>query len=384
MVLSFLGYSLIFFATTFATMGGIGGAGLIIPIISYIEEIEINYAIPLAISCVVGSTLGRLIYLLPKRHPNNSKRFLIDFIPLLIIVPLVGTLSVFGAILNTISHPLVIAILLVIIVGYSFCQTLYKGIKEYYKENNKAQVEETKNNITKSIDPEMGIKKDEESEFINETWLMRLKYGRIFIASFLVITGFTVGRFYLKRCSLEYWIEIGFQVLIMLIISFLNTWFVMNEYKEREKNNFPFIEGDIKFNFTKTSILGLISLLTGFIATYLGLGGGTFINPTLLMLGMKPITVIGTSGITIFFSSMASYITYLSIGLLNPIESSILIPIGFFGGLLGIFINDIIVKRTNRHSILVFILCLIILISLILLSIVGFSTSINTIISFCN
>lgn len=330
MTISILGYCLFFFASVLATMGGIGGSGLIIPIASFVEGIEINKAVPLAVSCILGSTLGRLLYLIPKRHPQNKKRFLVDFIPLLIIVPSIGTLSVFGAILNTISPPIVIAILLVIVVSYSFLQTLYKGIKEFQKEIKKEE-DSNKDGNKETVDPEFGIK-EKEKEKPEETWSMRLKYGGIFLLSFLVVTSFTIGRLFLTRCSLKYWIEIGVQVIVMVIVAILNSWFVLLDHTEKEKNDFPLMEGDITFNFRSISVLSMISLLTGFLASYLGIGGGMFINPPLLMFGMNPTSIIGTSGVSTFFSSLVSYITFMSMGLLNPIESIIIIPVGFFGG----------------------------------------------------
>ena len=97
-----------------------------------------------------------------------------------------------------------------------------------------------------------------------------------------------------------------------------------------------------------------------------GLGGGSVFNPLMIELGVPPTVSTSTGMYMIMFSTFASSIIYITYGALNQ---EFAIWLGFWsiiGIIAGISLVDTLIKRYNRQSIIVFILCFVLLISAIL------------------
>lgn len=89
----------------------------------------------------------------------------------------------------------------------------------------------------------------------------------------------------------------------------------------------------------------------------LGIGGGVVITPLLLSSGQPPSVASVTSVYIIFFSTLSSFIQFMCLGTLN--YQYALFNGGFVlvGSLLGLWLIGKWVRRSNKQSILVFLLC---------------------------
>ena len=67
-----------------------------------VSKFSLEEAIPLSVVTILGDTLVRIIVLYNKKHPLNEKRYLIDMMPILLIVPFDGNSSFIGVILSEI------------------------------------------------------------------------------------------------------------------------------------------------------------------------------------------------------------------------------------------------------------------------------------------
>jgi uncharacterized membrane protein YfcA len=70
-----------------AASGGIGGGGILVPLLILIYDFSPKYAIPLSNFCIVGSSITNMVLNLSKRHPN-ADRPLVDWDLILIMEPL--------------------------------------------------------------------------------------------------------------------------------------------------------------------------------------------------------------------------------------------------------------------------------------------------------
>lgn len=85
----------------------------------------------------------------------------------------------------------------------------------------------------------------------------------------------------------------------------------------------------------------LISVVVGFLGGLLGIGGGSLMVPTLILLfHFPPHIAVATSMFLLFLTSLTSSIAHIMMGNVNWLYALALIPGAWFGGKLGAFINQ--------------------------------------------
>ncbi len=87
----------------------------------------------------------------------------------------------------------------------------------------------------------------------------------------------------------------------------------------------------------------------GIISSLVGIGGGTFIVPLLMILGFKTKNAVGTSAFIITFMSFSGFLGYMSFG--SRIDLSLLVYAGaaaFIGAQVG---SKVIFNRISSHTI---------------------------------
>ena len=85
--LDLISITLVFIISIITTIGGVGGGGLLIPTYMLVSGFTLEEAIPLSVATILGDTIVRICNLYNKKHPLNDKRYLIDMMPILLIVP---------------------------------------------------------------------------------------------------------------------------------------------------------------------------------------------------------------------------------------------------------------------------------------------------------
>ena len=104
-------------------------------------------------------------------------------------------------------------------------------------------------------------------------------------------------------------------------------------------------------------LLGLIGAGAGFISGLLGVGGGGFIAPVMVLLGFNPKKIAAVTALVVPFSSLTGFIAYWSMGYFNP---AVVLPVGAAacaGGYLGAHVmqtrlSPVVVKRILALAIL--------------------------------
>ncbi|XWV26178.1 hypothetical protein QJ857_gp0900 [Tupanvirus soda lake] len=389
----------IFVVSIFTTITGVGGGSLYVSIFMLINNFEINVAIPLSVSTIVGSTFIRVLYFYNKEQPAVRGRSLIYYFPILIIVPFIANTSFVGIIFQKLFPKIISFIVILLLLGYSFYKTFLNGIKKYHEkkslnsqiENNTDETESYENINTKiTIDGiELGTKKYEYFEEKTQLELdgipiysgdvvQRTVHNNakdsvkkniittiILFIIIIVITVFSVLRKNHSICSYKYAIISLLQFFSVSMFGLLVYLFIKNEQRIRRDNNYLSTESDIIF--TKLNILKLIviSSITGVLATYIGIGGGTLIVPLMIHLGISPDVVVATSSMAAFFTSVISTINYAMESKIMPIYAIVYIFFSVLGSCVGILIFKYINK--SKQYLIVFIVCFIIFSSAILL-----------------
>ena len=380
----------IFFINILASISGIGGGGLLIPLYILLGNFNISYAIPHTVLNIAAGSLIRFVILFNRRHTLNSRRYLIDFTILFILVPFDGNLSYFGYVLNKMLPDYITLLSILIILTFVSYKTFSKFKKQYIIEKN-IQIKEIELNKIYTIDgistmihdqidiniDGLDLNIDRKSYLLIKRWFSSMKSGEnkktrymyLLCTFFLSVLFFTFSYFRknLETCSNLFYIHMCSQLIVTSLISLLFSYYVYKNYIYRKKNNFLFLKGDINWNYKILIKFILFATFTGIISTYLGIGGGMLITPFLLTHNVLPEVVVATNSISTFFSSSISTSQYIFTGKIlfkYGIYTSLL---SMFGSYLGLKLSHHIMKKFKRKSFITFILFIIVLTSEILL-----------------
>lgn len=366
---------LVFLISIITTVGGVGGGGLLIPLYLLVGKFELSYAIPLSIVTILGDTTVRMLALFNKKHPLSYKRFLIDLSPLLILVPFDANTSFIGVIMSETIPSSITIFFIVLVLGFTFYKSTRKALETYLKENKffeeqdnfelvvidgigeyfpKSKIEENRNELI-------------ENNHHGDTMKNQLLRSFFLFLSIAVISAFSITRTLVPKCQSLYWINIVGQIIVMLIIGFKVSIYIMSDYIIKREHNYIFLEGDIvwdKYNISKFIGIGTI---TGFLSTYMGIGGGMLITPIMIQVGMIPEVVVATGSISTFFSSLITTINYMIEGKILWSYALTCSLSSALGSLFGLKLSEFILSHLKRQSIIIFLVSLILFMSIILL-----------------
>eukprot|EP00347_Sterkiella_histriomuscorum_P009932 403339320 len=160
----------------------------------------------------------------------------------------------------------------------------------------------------------------------------------------------------IERCSLLDWMVLFTFYILCSSITFLGIRRVRKEQILKEKYKRGLADCDIRLTPRNTLRLQIFSFVGGWISGALGLGGGAIFNPILIGLGTPPAVATATSMYMISFSSAGSTATYIIYGLINLPFSIWVGVIGCFGATGGLALFNVVTKKYNRQSFIVFVL----------------------------
>ena len=112
----------------------------------------------------------------------------------------------------------------------------------------------------------------------------------------------------------------------------------------------------------------IIASFTGFLSTYMGIGGGMLTTPIMIQVGMIPEVVVATSAVSTLFSSMITTINYVVEGKLIWSYGLWFSFVSALGSYIGLSMSDVILKKFKRQSVIIFFVSLILFTSIILLT----------------
>lgn len=386
--------------------GGIGGGGILIPIYILILGFSPKYAIPLANVTVFGGAIANTILNAPKRHPL-ADRPLVDWDLLLVMEPLTIGGSLIGAFLNKLLPENLLVIMLVLLLGFTANNTLTKAMKMYKKESE-AIAKEIASQSGAILSEKTKLLKDAKSDkeaakmtnmeqgkaasssgasstedaqilskILEEETKTPMKNVWTLIATFVVVLFINLmkggGAFPsplgIECGSASFWISnvamLGWTIFIAMIVRL----YLIRRNATKEMVNYPFVEGDIKWDSKATIVYPGICTLAGFFAGMFGVGGGIVKGPLMLAMGVHPAVASATSACMILFTSSTATTSFVVFGLLTPDYAAFCFTLGFVatvGGQVGL---HYLMRKFKRNSLIAFSIGAVVLLSAILMTI---------------
>lgn len=121
--------------TVFATVGGIGGGGVTVPLAEGFFKLNTKPAIALSSFTIMISTLSAGIFNMYQKHPEKPNQVLIDYGLTIIMMPCVLVGSLIGTYFYKAMPDLIIQIILTITLFLISLQSIFK-LKQICKKEN--------------------------------------------------------------------------------------------------------------------------------------------------------------------------------------------------------------------------------------------------------
>ena len=110
-----------------ASVGGVGGGGLIIPVMMTFFSFSTKEAIAISGFTIFSGSVARFIYCYNQRHPNKDAT-IIDYGIVIVMMPLVLVGSFIGVLVNIMLPPILLSIFLTLILLFLTIQSFKKGL----------------------------------------------------------------------------------------------------------------------------------------------------------------------------------------------------------------------------------------------------------------
>ena len=144
-----------------AASGGIGGGGIVVPLLILVYGFHPKHAIALSNFTILGSSITNMVMNVVKSHPT-ANRPLVDWDLILVMEPLTMIGAVVGAIVGKILPDWILTLSLVTLLAHTTYTTLEKAKSQYEKETKQLLANES--NGSKSLIRQVIEEDDEENE----------------------------------------------------------------------------------------------------------------------------------------------------------------------------------------------------------------------------
>ena len=405
------GVILLYFSSTMSSAGGIGGGGVNVPIFLVAFGYDYSKATILSLCTVLGNYISQTSINWNKRHPYVPARPLIYWDAVLVLLPAQMGGSALGVIIATMFPETIMLILAIFILIYAGVKTGKKGLSLWRKESEAKNENIYEDIIRKSSDCFDVADEEEDVAFLGQSGSsshgsrashqfdrslsnslnpiheaitridkveqdendvsgkqvkMVLPWTTIKVLAavwFVYAIIFICTQTAVDYCSAAYFILIASTYPIIIGTIY---WSIRHIAAKQRVDFTSVVEGDLNFNklsfFPPLAAFGI-----GIISSLLGIGGGELMGPLLLAYHIMPQVSTATTSIMSLLNTASNIVHYAILGKINYELAAIMFIVGLSGGATGRYSALKITERFGRYSILIFMLCCVLFVSMCLL-----------------
>ncbi|KAK7318890.1 hypothetical protein RJT34_03597 [Clitoria ternatea] len=378
-----------FLGSAFGTVGGVGGGGIFVPMLTLIIGFDAKSATAISKCMITGGAGATVFYNLRQRHPTLDLP-VIDYDLALFFQPMLMLGISIGVAFNVIFPDWMLTTLLIVFfVGISV-KSFFKGVDTWKKETiikkeakkktqlndigmteDSAHYIQTGNLINDSHTNPNQSQKKVVSVVENIHWK---ELGLLFFVWFMILA-LEIGKKYTTTCSVVYW---ALNLLQVPIAVGMSSYEGVRLYKGRR---IIVSKGDQQTHWgvLQLILLGACGILAGTIAGLLGLGGGFILGPLFLGLGIHPQVASATSTLTMAFSASMAVVEYYLLKRFPIPYTLYFVAVSTGAALVGQHLVRKVIAMLGRASVIIFILTLTLSVSAVLLGGVGIAKMIRRI-----
>ncbi|KAK6924345.1 Transmembrane protein TauE-like [Dillenia turbinata] len=363
-----------FFGAALGSVGGVGGGGIFVPMLSLIIGFDAKSSTAISKCMIMGAAGSAVYYNLKLKHPTLDIP-LIDYDLALLFQPMLMLGISIGVAFNVIFPDWMVTVLLIILFIGTSTKALFKGIETWKKESmmmkEASKVPETE---SKGDDGSGGDYKPLPSgpaalEDDRVPILYNICWKELSLLTFVWVAflGVQIVKTYAATCSVKYWI---LNLLQVPIAASVTVYEAVCLYKG---NRVIASKGKEVTNWKKHQILlyCCCGIIAGVVGGLLGLGGGFILGPLFLELGIPPQVASATSTFAMVFSSSMSVVQYYLLKRFPVPYATYFVVVATIAAFTGQHVVRKLIAILGRASIIIFILALTIFVSAISLGGVG-------------
>ncbi|KAJ4834652.1 hypothetical protein Tsubulata_035072 [Turnera subulata] len=369
-----LGSIIGFFGAACGSVGGVGGGGIFVPMLTLIIGFDAKSSTAIS-KCAAAATV---YYNLKLRHPTLELP-IIDYDLALLFQPMLVLGISIGVALNVIFADWMITILLIVLfiggcwtidiewwvgVPYMILDTSNNVPRELILRVSDDRIEELEDNPPEgSTSVATNSRKEEVSIMQNVRW----KELGLLVAVWFIILALQIGKNYSTTCSVAYWLLNIFQIPVAVG---LTSYQAVCLYKGQTKIA-SLGEATIQWRVHQLVLYCSIGVLAGIVGGMLGLGGGFILGPLFLEMGVPPQVSSATATFAMLFSASMSVIEYYLLKRFPVPYALYFFAVATLAAFVGQHLIRKLIRILGRASLIIFILAFTIFVSAISLGGVG-------------
>ncbi|XP_022751789.1 sulfite exporter TauE/SafE family protein 3-like [Durio zibethinus] len=380
-----LGSIIGFFGAAFGSVGGVGGGGIFVPMLSLVIGFDPKSATAISKCMIMGAAASTVYYNLKLRHPTLDMP-VIDYDLALLIQPMLMLGISIGVAFNVIFADWMLTVLLIILFIGTSTKAFYRGVETWKKETllKKEAARRLESNGTGSGDveykplpsgPNIDLPKDNTDKEVtiweNVCWKELGLLCFVWIA-FLVLQ---IAKNHTVICSAVYWVLNLLQIPVSLGVSIYEA---VSLYKGRRVIASNGDQGT-NWRLHQLATYCACGLLAGIVGGLLGLGGGFIMGPLFLELGVPPQVSSATATFAMIFSSSMSVVEYYLLKRFPVPYALYFTAVATIAALIGQHIVRRLIIVFGRASLIIFILTFTVFVSAVSLGGAGISNMIRQI-----
>ncbi|XP_041027183.1 sulfite exporter TauE/SafE family protein 4-like [Juglans microcarpa x Juglans regia] len=377
-----------FLGSACGTVGGVGGGGIFVPMLTLIVGFDTKSAAALSKCMIMGASASSVWYNLRVLHPTKEVP-IIDYDLALLFQPMLMLGITIGVALSVVFPYWLITVLIIILFLGTSSRSFFKGI-EMWKEETvlKKEIANRRETVVNSrgellIDTQYESLVPREDKAQMQILCLNLRWKRILVlllvwVSFLALQ---IVKNDVEVCSAWYWVLFCVQFPIALGVFGYEAVKLYREHKKRKRtgNAESICEASIEWTVTHIAFCSLCGILGGTVGGLLGSGGGFILGPLLLEIGVIPQVASATATFVMTFSSSLSVVEFYLLKRFPIPYALYLTSVSVLAGFWGQFFIRKLITILRRASVIIFILSGVIFLSALTMGIIGIETSIEMI-----
>ncbi|XP_059275214.1 sulfite exporter TauE/SafE family protein 3-like [Lycium ferocissimum] len=377
-----------FLGAAFGSVGGVGGGGIFVPMLSLIVGFDPKSSTAISKCMIMGASVSTVYYNLKLRHPTIDMP-IIDYDLAVLIQPMLMLGISIGVTFNVIFADWMVTVLLIILFVATSTKAFLRGVETWKKETiMKKETEAAKKSGANGAgeDAEYKLlpggpnadtqKKETEPEpevpiLENVCW----KETGLLCIVWVAFLGLQLGKNYTDNCTPTYWVVNLLQIPVALGVSSYEAVSLYKGWRKIESKG----EDGTNFQVLQLMTYCFLGIVAGMVGGLLGLGGGFIMGPMFLELGVPPQVSSATATFAMMFSSSMSVVEYYLIKRFPVPYAAYFVAVATVAALIGQHVVRRMIVILGRASLIIFILAFTIFVSAISLGGVGVSNMIGKI-----
>ena len=329
--------ALVALVVTISAAGGIGGGGVLVPVLMLSEEMGPHGAIPLSKLTIFGNAVCQLALNWSKSHPMRPDRPLIDYDTTLMLEPptLLGT--VIGVLLNRMTPKWLIALLLLLFLVVTTWRTSSKAFSMYGRESAAlaAVAALTPRATAQHYASEEATAKETKKKGRGKRPQVPWDVARQLAFVWCLVLAASLGRRRAGCGTAAYWMVLLALTAAIAVQTRRTGQSFLQRHTARVAARYEYCEGEVIWDDGSIVRLPVGCVVAGVMAGMLGVGGGMVMQPLMLEIGLLPDVASATAAFMMLFTASSTTLQFTLLGMVDWERNFVLPLIGAMGAAIG-------------------------------------------------